>query len=139
MERGEREDCKTHHQKRPLQPITLPIPQKIPHHHNPQHHQHNHEDLEIEIHRFPQNPAHDDDEGPVEEGRLDGRAEAMEESDVDDAVVGFVDGGEVFGGFFDEGEEDEAEELVGDAGVDDGFDLFGQVDEEEGGEGEGDG
>ena len=63
----------------------------------------------------------------------------MEESDVDDAVVGFVDGGEVFGGFFDEGEEDEAEELVRDAGVDDGFDLFGKVDEEEGGEGEGDG
>lgn len=61
----------------------------------------------------------------------------MEEGDVDDAVVGFVDGGEVFGCFFDEGEEDEAEELVGDAGMDDGFDLFDEIDEEEGCEGEG--
>lgn len=48
----------------------------------------------------------------------------MEKGDVDDAVVGFVNGREVFGCFFDEGEEDEAEELVGDAAVDDGFDLF---------------
>ena len=47
----------------------------------------------------------------------------MEESDVDDAVVGFVDGGEVFGGFFDEGQEDEAKELVGGARMDDGFDF----------------
>ncbi len=52
----------------------------------------------------------------------------MEERNVDDAVVGFVDGSEVFGCFFDEGEEDEAEKLVGDAAVDDGFDLFDEVD-----------
>lgn len=52
----------------------------------------------------------------------------MEKGDVDDAVVGFVDGCEVFGCFFDEGEEDEAEELVGDAAVDDGFNFFDEVD-----------
>lgn len=67
----------------------------------------------------------------------------MIERDVGDAVPCFVNGGEVFGGFFDEREEDEAEELVGDAGVDDVFDLFDKVDEEEGcadeGEDEGDG
>ena len=48
----------------------------------------------------------------------------MEESNVDDTVVGFVDGREVFCCFFDEGEEDETEELVGDAAVDDGFDFL---------------
>lgn len=56
----------------------------------------------------------------------------MEECNIDDTVVSFVDGGEVFGGFFNQWKEDEAKELVGDAAVDDGFDLFDQVDEEEG-------
>ena len=52
----------------------------------------------------------------------------MEEGDVNDAVICFVDGCEVFGCFFDEWKEDETKELIGDAAVDDGFDLFDEVD-----------
>ena len=118
----------THHQQRPLQPIRLPIPQEIPHHQNSQHNQHNHKNLEIQIHWFTQYPTHDDDQRTIEERRLDGWTEAVEEGNVDDAVVGFVDGCEVFGCFFDERKEDKTEELIGDAAVDDGFDLFDEVD-----------
>lgn len=48
----------------------------------------------------------------------------MKEGDVNDAVIGFVDGSEVFGCFFDERKEDETEELIWNTAVDYGFDLF---------------
>jgi hypothetical protein len=60
----------------------------------------------------------------------------VEECEIDLAVPGFVDGGEMLGGFFDKGQHDEAEELVWDAGFDDVFDALDEEDGEEGDDGE---
>ena len=50
----------------------------------------------------------------------------MCKSEVHLIVPGFVDGGEVLGGFFDEGDEDETHEGVGDAAF--GYYVFDFLD-----------
>ncbi len=53
----------------------------------------------------------------------------MEERNVDNAIVGLVDGGKVLGRFFDQWKENQAEELVGNAAMNDVLDSFDKVDE----------
>lgn len=47
----------------------------------------------------------------------------MVEGYVDDTVPCFIDSCEMFGGFFDQGEQDETEELIWYAGFNDFFNL----------------
>ena len=95
--------------------ITLLIPQKAPHNNDRHNQHHNIKHLKIQIHSFIEAPADDYDEGGVEKGRLDGGAKDVRKGEVHLIVPGFVNGGEVLGGFFDEGNENETHEGVGDA------------------------
>ena len=102
----------------PLHIITLLISQKATHNNNRHNQHHNIKHLEIQIHGFIKAPTDDYDEGRVEKGGLDGGAEDVCEGEVHLIVPGFVDGREVLGGFFDEGNENETHEGVGDAAFD---------------------
>lgn len=59
------------------------------------------EDLEAEVHREVEAPPDDDDEGCVEHGCLDRRADAVRQGEVDLVVPGLVDGGQMLGGLLD--------------------------------------
>ena len=72
----------THNEEGAFQIVGLAVAQKVTDHDNGEHKQNNHEDLEIEIHIFPESPPHYDYKGSVEQGCLDRRADAVEESEV---------------------------------------------------------
>lgn len=59
------------------------------------------EDLEAEVHREVETPPDDDDEGCVEHGCLDRRADAVRQGEVDLVVPGLVDRGQMLGGLLD--------------------------------------
>ena len=95
-----------HDQQRALQVITLPVTQELPDDQNGQNEQSDHEDLKVEVHiRLAEGPADEHDEGCVEEGRLNGGSKAVVEGEVHLPVPGFVDRGQVLGGFFHEREQ----------------------------------
>ena len=66
--------------------------------------------MEVEVHAVSETPADDYDERCVEKGRLDGCAENVRQGEVHLIVPCFIDGCEVFCGFFDERYEDETHE-----------------------------
>ena len=99
----------------PLHIITLLISQKAPHNNNRHNQHHDIKHFEIQIHGFIKAPADDHDKRGIKKGGLDGGAKDMCEGEVHLVVPGFVNGGEVLGSFFDEGNKDETHEGVGDA------------------------
>lgn len=99
----------------PLHIITLLIPQKAPHNNNRHDQHHDIEHLEVQIHSFVEAPADDYDKGGVKEGGLYGGAKDVRKSEVHLIVPCFVNGGEMLGGFFDEGNKDETHEGIRDA------------------------
>ena len=122
----------THHKKRPFQPITFTISQKVTYHQDPKHDKHDHEDLEVQIHGLVQNPTYDYNKWTVEKRGLDGRAQAVIKRNIDNAIVGFINCCKVFSGLLDERQENQAEELIGNATMHNGLDLFDEIDEKQG-------
>lgn len=72
----------TYHKQTSLQIIALAVAQEVADYDDRQYKEYNHEDLEIEVHIFPEKPANDDDERSIEQRRLNGGTNAVKESKV---------------------------------------------------------
>lgn len=129
-----KESSTTYHQQNTLEIIALLVSQEIADDEDAQDEQGDHEDFKVEVHLLAQSPADKHHQRSVEEGRLDRRAETVVQRKVHLAVPCLVDGREVLGGLFHQGQQDQPQELVGDTGVDDEFDLLDQEEGEEGDE-----
>lgn len=71
------------HAKSAFHVIGFTITQEVAHDEDRKDEQDHHEDLKVEVHFFTQSPANQDNQRCIEEGRLNGRSETVEESKVD--------------------------------------------------------
>jgi hypothetical protein len=111
----ERSNCDDHvhkHAQHAFEVIGLAVAEEIADDEDGQDEYDGIENLEVEVHAVAEAPTYDDDEGRVEERSLDRCAEDVGQREVHLIVPGFIYGGDVFGGFLDEGDKDEAKEAA---------------------------
>jgi len=127
------------HTQEPLQVIALLVPQEIPHRQNSQDQHSQIKNLKAKTHGLAQPPAHQNDQRSVKQGRLERGAEHVRQGKVHLVVVCLVHGGQMLGGLFDEGDEDQADEGVCYVALfyEEG-DLVDEGDGDDGDEGDGD-
>lgn len=98
--------------QRTLEVVALLVSEEVADHDDSEDQDDRVEDFKVQAHVLVKAPAHEHDEGSVEQSGLDGSAENVGEGEVHLVVVSFVHGCDVFGYLFDDGDEDQTHETV---------------------------
>lgn len=108
VESGNGDDHVDQNAKYSFQVVTLAVTEKVADHQNGKDEDYGIKDLEVEVELVTKTPRDDDNERGIEEGGLDGCTEDVRESKVHLVVPSLVNGCDVLGGFFDDGNQDQA-------------------------------